>query len=730
MFAKENVLIFLICFSKGVILMKSFKNYKKALLIATALCITSTISIGTMSKVSADTDESIPVRDSVIAEVVEVEKTDVDKEEHDEKELPETVLSNELEENELGVLVPSEEILESNDALSSPVSKSKNQVTDENLSDGLVQDKFEEKVTKKFRAAFKAELNEASKMEAKYDDDAEDKEENLGFFQDENGNTKYRDPVTREVFPGGVLSIEEDGEEVDYVFDTNGNLAKEDFVRLEDGSLVYTTTYGELLKEVGLVFIGNERYIFKEDHTVLLDDWYELNNGKLVYAAANTGKLYRNGVFTLKDGVRYVFNAEGNLAKGEWVDELGYGRAYGRPSDGVAYSQGAYTVSDGNRYVFNKYGVLAKGGWVDEPGYGRAYGRPSDGLAYKLGAFTVDDGKRYVFNRYGYLAKGEWVNEPGYGRAYGRPDDGVAYSSGAYTAKDGYRYAFDRYGYLAKGKWVNEPGYGRTYGAPETGRVYRQGAFNIIENGQKTLYLFNDLGYLSWGWIYEDGYGWSYAGADSKVFYNQSRQFGTDIYVFGPSGHLASGWVKDRISGNWMYGTNAKITKNNKERGKAYKNTGYKINGEWKAFDYKGYYIPRSWGAVNGKISENGTSNFIRINIDEQVMFCVRNGNLVMATPVVTGDVERYMQTPRGRFSVLSKAQNAVLSGPGYVSHVKYWMPFTNVGHGIHDANNWRQRYGNKEYIRSGSHGCVNTPRNALDVMYKHVYVGMPIFIH
>ena len=45
---------------------------------------------------------------------------------------------------------------------------------------------------------------------------------------------------------------------------------------------------------------------------------------------------------------------------------------------------------------------------------------------------------------------------------------------------------------------------------------------------------------------------------------------------------------------------------------------------------------------------------------------------------------------------------------------------------GIHDAS-WRSKYGGTIYQTNGSHGCINTPRDAMVQLYESVEVGTPV---
>ena len=69
-----------------------------------------------------------------------------------------------------------------------------------------------------------------------------------------------------------------------------------------------------------------------------------------------------------------------------------------------------------------------------------------------------------------------------------------------------------------------------------------------------------------------------------------------------------------------------------------------------------------------------------------------------------------------------------MLRGQGYASPVKYWMPFYG-NYGIHDAS-WRSSFGGDIYLTNGSHGCVNTPRDAMQVIFENVEKGTPVVLY
>ena len=55
-------------------------------------------------------------------------------------------------------------------------------------------------------------------------------------------------------------------------------------------------------------------------------------------------------------------------------------------------------------------------------------------------------------------------------------------------------------------------------------------------------------------------------------------------------------------------------------------------------------------------------------------------------------------------------------------------MPFYKA-YGMHDAY-WRSEFGGKIYKSSGSHGCVNLPKEIAPKVYKKIKVGTPVLIH
>lgn len=132
-------------------------------------------------------------------------------------------------------------------------------------------------------------------------------------------------------------------------------------------------------------------------------------------------------------------------------------------------------------------------------------------------------------------------------------------------------------------------------------------------------------------------------------------------------------------------------------------------------------YTQKAWKQGSDDIGKT----YVEVDMGEQMMYYYVDGVQQVATPIVTGNTSRRMGTPSGVNFVYLKQTNRVLRGPGYASHVDFWMPVKgNIG--IHDAS-WRGKYGGTIYQTNGSHGCINTPRDAMVQLYEDVEVGTPV---
>lgn len=134
-------------------------------------------------------------------------------------------------------------------------------------------------------------------------------------------------------------------------------------------------------------------------------------------------------------------------------------------------------------------------------------------------------------------------------------------------------------------------------------------------------------------------------------------------------------------------------------------------------------YISEAWEKGSDDIGDT----YIEVDMGSQHMYYYVDGELVIDTPVVTGNISRRWGTPAKVCFVYFKQKNRVLRGANYATPVKYWMAVD--GHiGIHDAT-WRDEFGGEIYKTNGSHGCINTPLEIMTELYDMVELGTPVIM-
>ena len=115
----------------------------------------------------------------------------------------------------------------------------------------------------------------------------------------------------------------------------------------------------------------------------------------------------------------------------------------------------------------------------------------------------------------------------------------------------------------------------------------------------------------------------------------------------------------------------------------------------------------------------------MEIDYTNQHLWYYKEGQLLLETDIVSGNISRGNGSPDGVFKIVYKQRNATLVGENYASDVNYFMPFAyNVG--IHDAS-WRNTFGKEIYKTSGSHGCINVPPKKAEKLYKLLETGTPV---
>ncbi len=128
----------------------------------------------------------------------------------------------------------------------------------------------------------------------------------------------------------------------------------------------------------------------------------------------------------------------------------------------------------------------------------------------------------------------------------------------------------------------------------------------------------------------------------------------------------------------------------------------------------------------NGEVYELGDT-YVEVDITRQKMTFFHEGEVVAYTDVVTGLPWGYWTWP-GLYAVQNKDTDCQLTAPDYSVHVDYWVGYDGL-YGIHDAE-WRENFGGKFYETNGSHGCVNTPTDAMAAIFEKIEVGVPVIVH
>lgn len=121
-------------------------------------------------------------------------------------------------------------------------------------------------------------------------------------------------------------------------------------------------------------------------------------------------------------------------------------------------------------------------------------------------------------------------------------------------------------------------------------------------------------------------------------------------------------------------------------------------------------------------------NTYVEINLTNQRMWFYKDGQLLVDTPIVSGNHNAGHDTHTGIYAIMYKERDATLKGEDYSSPVKFWMPFY-ANTGIHDAS-WRNEFGGDIYINSGSHGCINTPEANAEKIFNNIEKGVPVIVY
>lgn len=136
-----------------------------------------------------------------------------------------------------------------------------------------------------------------------------------------------------------------------------------------------------------------------------------------------------------------------------------------------------------------------------------------------------------------------------------------------------------------------------------------------------------------------------------------------------------------------------------------------------------------------GKSNHGIGKNYVVVSIKNQELWVVRKGKVaVHLTDVVTGTENKSNATPKGVWYIMYKESPSVLrgyndDGSKYASKVRYWMPFTLSGCGLHDAS-WRNDWSKSAYLTGGSHGCVNIRPTEIRSVWNNVLTNDAVIVY
>ena len=146
-------------------------------------------------------------------------------------------------------------------------------------------------------------------------------------------------------------------------------------------------------------------------------------------------------------------------------------------------------------------------------------------------------------------------------------------------------------------------------------------------------------------------------------------------------------------------------------------------------------------GTVHPAVISDGLylteTTYVEISITEQTMWCYVDGKEMIETPVVTGLVTQSdRSTPSdGVWYITAKMRDHTMYGQpdesgnySYIAFCEYWLPFNDTI-GIHDLAS-RDEFGGDIYKTDGSHGCINTPLDAVKQIYDWVSVGTSVVVY
>ncbi len=148
------------------------------------------------------------------------------------------------------------------------------------------------------------------------------------------------------------------------------------------------------------------------------------------------------------------------------------------------------------------------------------------------------------------------------------------------------------------------------------------------------------------------------------------------------------------------------------------KGTSQKVSCTWNQF-----------GLERNEIGSDFGNTYVEISLDEQRMWYYVDGEIIVSTGIVSGLATESRATPTGCFQVLDKLTDHRMQGSYGAAFANYVIAIMHNGICIHDSS-WRDEYGGDIWLYDGSHGCINTPYNAVKTIYENIWDGVPVVIY
>ncbi|MDO4617817.1 MAG: L,D-transpeptidase [Lachnospiraceae bacterium] len=146
---------------------------------------------------------------------------------------------------------------------------------------------------------------------------------------------------------------------------------------------------------------------------------------------------------------------------------------------------------------------------------------------------------------------------------------------------------------------------------------------------------------------------------------------------------------------------------------------------------YSGNLDPSYIYGAQDRSSNDIGGTYVEICITEQKLYLYEDYQLKLETSVITGNHSTGFDTPSGSVWAIDGKKYQMQFSVYADVVVDYWMPF-NDECGMHDAY-WRSaaEYADPSYyLTEGSHGCVNTPYDAMEVVFGTMEIGYPVVVY